>query len=228
MQGYCESGDLRPVWVPDERKEALRDLLRAREDACQDLLRLPEGVRAWTQKHPTWLESIHSEEAAQQVVLSECIHAVDEAKSRIERFKQQIALCTEAFADQRVIKALQALRAVELITAATLVAELGDITRFENAKQLVMSCASVVPSEYWSGARERRGLITKTGNAHIRRVIVQSAWNYRHNPKVGVALKERHEGLPEEIKAISWKAQVRLNRKYKRMLGRGRRNRLRC
>ncbi|HHY31751.1 MAG TPA: IS110 family transposase [Firmicutes bacterium] len=229
------SGDLTPVWVPDERQETLRDLLRAREDACQDLLRkrhqlskfllrlklrAPEGIRAWTDKHRRWLEGIRFEQAAQQVVLAEYIHAVDEARSRIERFEQEIAAYVEAFADQRVIKALQALRGVDLITAATLVAELGDITRFENAKQL-MSYAGVMPSEYSSGAKERRGSITKSGNAHVRRVIVQSAWNYRHTPKVGVVLKKRQEGLSQEIRAISWKAQMRLNRKYRKMLGRG-------
>ncbi len=176
-------------------------------------------MRAWTQKHRQWLESIQLEEAAQQVVVSEYIHAVDEAKSRIERFEQEIAVYVETFADQGVIKALQALRGVELIAAATLVAELGDITRFETAKQL-MSYAGVVPSEYSSGAKERRGSITKSGNAHVRRLIVQSAWNYRHSPRVGIELKKRQEGLSQEIKAISWKAQMRLNRKYRRMLGR--------
>jgi len=231
------SGDLTPVWVPDEHQEALRDLLRAREDACQDLLRKrhqlgkfllrlgvmrPDGIKAWTSRHRQWLQSIRFAEPAQHIVLAEYLHAVEEVESRIERLEREIAAYVEAFADGKVIKALQALRGVGLITAATLVAELGDITRFETPKQL-MSYAGLVPSEYSSGGKERRGAITKSGNSHVRRVTVESAWNYRHTPKVGAPLRKRQEGVSEKVKSIAWKAQIRLHGKYRRLIGRGKR-----
>jgi len=231
------SGDLTPVWVPDEHQEALRDLLRAREDACQDLLRKrhqlskflmrlgvmpPAGIKAWTDRHRRWLQSIRFDEPAQQTVLAEYLHAVEEVESRIERLEREIAAYVEAFADGKVIKALQGLRGVGLITAATLVAELGDITRFETPQQL-MSYAGLVPSEYSSGGKERRGPITKSGNSHVRRVTVESAWNYRHTPKVGALLRKRQQGVSEKVKSIAWKAQIRLHGKYRRLMGRGKR-----
>lgn len=231
----ARAGLLTPVWVPDERHEALRDLLRAREDAVKDHLRKrhqlvkflqrtglrpPEKVRAWTKKHRRWLESIRFDEPARQIVLCDYLHAVDEAKRRIEHLEREILAYAQGMAEQRLVHALQALRGVGLVTALTLVAELGDMSRFERAGQL-MSYAGMISGEYSSGKKRRQGAITKTGNAHIRWAVVEAAWHYRHRPLLSAALKKRQTGLSPEIKAIAWKAQNRLNRKYRRLLARG-------
>lgn len=232
------SGLLTPVWVPDRIHEALRDLLRTREDACKDLLRkrhqlskllIRQGLRPtekmknWSSHHRRWLETIRFEDQAQQIVLCDYMHAMDEAKARVERLESEIAQYVQNIKDQRIVRlieALQALRGVSLITSLVLVAEIGDITRFEKASQL-MSYAGLIVSESSSGDKCYRGSITKTGNSHVRWVAVESSWHYRHRPVVGEQLKKRQQGLSSEIKAISWKAQTRLNRKYRRLLARG-------
>jgi len=229
------SGELTPVWVPDAEHEALRDLVRAREDAKQDqqrkrhqlstfLLRLgqrpPQGVRPWTQRHRQWLDRLSLDQPAQQIVLQEYLRALDEATERIARLDREIAQRAETCTHAPLIQALQALRGVALTTAATIVAEVGDITRFRKPTQL-MAYAGLVPSEHSSGSRRRRGGITKTGNNHLRRVVVEAAWHYRHPPRVGIALRRRQQGLGTAIKGISWRAQLRLNHKYRRLVGRG-------
>jgi len=223
------------VWVPDEDHEALRDLVRAREDAKQDqqrkrhqlskfLLRLgrrpPAGVRAWTQRHRRWLETLALPRVAQQVALGEYMRALDEVSDRIERLDREICLLAEDCPHTSTIKALGAFRGIGLITAVTIVAELGEISRFDRPTQL-MAYAGLVPSEHSSGRSQRRGGITKTGNCHLRRVLVEAAWHYRHLPRVGVGLKRRQAGLNPSLTAIAWRAQARLNRKYRRMVGRG-------
>lgn len=232
---HLRSGDLTPVWVPDEDHEALRDLTRAREDAKEDVLRKrqqlskfllrlgcrpPEGVKAWTQKHRQWLNGLKLPRAGQQIVLREYMQALDEATSRVERLEREISEQAQASAHAPMIQALQALRGVGEITACTVVAELGDLRRFVGARQ-AMDAVGLVPTESSSGPRQRRGAITKTGNAHVRRVLVESAWQYRHLPRVGEGLRKRQEGLPESVKVIAWKAQHRLNRKYRRLMRRG-------
>ncbi len=229
------SGELSPVWVPGEEDEALRDLVRAREDAMKELLskrhqlnkfllrlglRPPEDITSWTQRYMGWLESLQPSKVPHQIVLREYIQAVKEAEARVERLEREIEEQAKASAHAPIIEALQALRGVKVVTAATLVSELGDITRFPSARQ-AMDYVGLVPSEHSSGSNQRRGSITKTGNGHARRVLVEAAWHYRHQPRVGAALKKRQEGLPEAVKAISWKAQQRLNRKYRRLVGRG-------
>jgi len=229
------AGELTPVWVPDEDHEALRDLVRAREDAKEDrqrkrhqlgkfLLRLgvhpPAGVSAWTVKHRKWLDHLQLERLAQQIVLREYIYALDEAGARLKRLEQQLETLAEASEHAPLLTALQALRGVKIVTAATLVAELGDITRFDSPKQL-MSYAGLVPSEHSSGQRQQRGRITKSGNAHVRRVIVEAAWHYRHQPRVSQALRQRQEAVSQNARDISWKAQQRLHRKFQRLIYRG-------
>jgi len=229
------SGDLTPVWVPDEEHEAFRDLVRAREDMKQDvhrkkqqlikfLLRIdvrpPQGVRRWTVKYRQWLESLKLGHSAQNVVLREYIRGLDEAVERLERIENEIAELAKINQHADVIESLMGLRGISLITAATLVAELGDINRFTSPRQ-VMAYAGLVPSEYSSGGKERRGAVTKTGNAHVRRVIVEAAWHYRHIPRVGVGLKKRQEHLVPELRRLSWKAQHRLNFKYRSMTRKG-------
>lgn len=235
LAALLRSGHLTPVWVPDEEHEALRDLVRAREDARQDLLRArhrlsklllrlglrpPEGVRPWTARHRVWLQGLTLPHASQQVVLREYLLQVDQGKERLGRLEAEIAQAASTSAHAAVIAALQALRGVGLVTAVTLVAELGDLRRFRSPREL-MAYAGLVPREHSSGGSQWRGSITKTGNAHVRHVTVEAAWHYRHAPGVWGALRRRQAGQPEAVKAIAWKAQDRLHRRYRRMVGRG-------
>jgi len=229
------SGDLTPVWVPDEDHEALRDLIRAREDAVTDLLRQrhrlskfllrlghrpPEGMRAWSSRHRQWLQGVKLPRRAQQVVFEEYRHTVEEAEARIARLDQEIVAAAKDSAHVALIAALQALRGVALTAAVTLVAELGDLRRFRSPAEL-MAYAGLVPSESSSGSSRHRGSITKTGNAHVRRVMVEAAWCYRYRPSVQGALKKRSKDLPAEVRRIAWKAQHRLHRRYRHHVGRG-------
>lgn len=229
------SNELTPVWVPDAKQEALRDLIRAREDSQEDtlrkrnqiskfLLRLdkrpPHGVKSWTVKYIQWLKSLAFDQAAQGIVLKEYIHALEETEARKDRLEKEITEIVKYSEQAPAISALQALRGVGIITAATVVAEAGDLSRFDSPKQL-MSYVGLVPSESSSGGSRYQGRITKSGNAHIRWVIVESAWHYRRLPAIGTGLKKRQEGQSEKIKAISWQAQHRLNLKFRRLIGRG-------
>lgn len=229
------SGDLTPIWVPDEEHEALRDLTRAREDARVDLLRArhrlskfllrlgllpPAGVKPWSAKHRQWVQGLHLPRASQQIVLRESLLTIEQTQERLRRLETELADAARTSRHAAVIAALQALRGVGLVTAITLVAEGGDLHRFRTPREL-MAYAGVVPRESSSGPRQHRGAITKTGNAHIRHVIVEAAWHYRHAPGVWGALRQRQAGQSEEIKAIAWRAQDRLHRRYRRLLGRG-------
>jgi transposase len=229
------SGELTAVWVPDEEQEALRDLVRLREDALEDLQRkrhqlskfllrngkrLPMGVNPWTHKHRQWLDALKFDQPAQQFVLQDYIYALDISESRLKRLTQTLEEKSRTTVHAPVVAALRALKGVDYLTAITLVAELGDISRFSNPAQL-MAYAGVVPSEHSSGQRQRRGGITKTGNSHVRRVVIEAAWHYRRQPRVSVKLKKRQECVSETVKEISWKAQNRLNSKFRKLLARG-------
>jgi transposase len=229
------AGDLTAVWVPDAEHEALRDLTRAREDALEDLhrarqrlrcfllrqgLRPPEGVKPWTLRHRDWLAQLAPAAAAHRVVLAEALTALDQAAARLGRLEDAIAEQLTSSPLAPLLGALQTLRGVALVTAATLVAELGDVARFASPRQL-MAYAGLVPGEHSSGGRSRRGGITKTGNAHMRRVIVEAAWHYRHPPRVGTTLRRRQVGQPAAVTETAWKAQRRLHKRFGRLLGRG-------
>lgn len=233
------SGDLTPVWVPDASHEALRDLVRAREDAREDqhrarqrlgkfLLRhgwqRPEEVKEnWTQKHMAWIKSqVKFEQPASQSAFLDYVHEVEHAADRLERLEKAIdeAIAAAPAEIQNVVQALQALRGVGRIVAVSVVAEVGSLSRFDNPRQL-MSYSGLVSSEYSSGSRIQRGGITKTGNSHLRRVIVEAAWAYQHKPWIGGWLLKRQQGLDEETKAIAWKAQWRLCTRYKKLAARG-------
>lgn len=233
------AGDLTPVWVPDAAHEALRDLVRAREDAKQDqhrarhrlskfLLRHgqrpPEDVKkSWTQKYLTWIkEQVHFDQPALEATLLDYVHEVDHMAERIERLEKSIDVAIEKAPPEMraVIEALQALRGVAKVTAVSIVAEVGSLSRFEKPRQL-MGYSGMVASEFSSGNRIQRGHITKTGNAHLRRVIGEAAWAYQHRPWVGGALLKRQQGLQPEIKEIAWKAQWRLHTRYKKLAARG-------
>jgi len=233
------AGDLTPVWVPDAAHEALRDLVRAREDAREDQQRArqrlgkfllrhnwqrPKDIKEnWTQKHMTWIKSrVRFEQPASQAAFLDYVHEVEHAADRLERIEKAIddAIAAAPPEIQQVVQALQALRGVGKIVAVTVVAEVGSLSRFANPRQL-MSYAGMVSCEYSSGNRIQRGGITKTGNAHLRRVIVEAAWAYQHKPWIGGWLAQRQQGLDEEIKAIAWKAQWRLCMRYKRLAAKG-------
>jgi transposase len=235
------SGDLTAVWVPDEGSEALRDLVRAREAAKQDQLRARHrlskfllrsgqrpapGVKAWTQAYLTWVRQICFSQMAQESTRLDYLNEVEHMGERVVRLEQAIveAIKLASPAMQQVIQGLQALRGIAQISAVTIVAELGEISRFEGASQL-MGYSGTVPSENSSGKRKRRGSITKTGNTHLRRIVIEAAWSYRHRPGIGPALRKRQEGVAEEIKEIAWKAQHRLHKRYSRLAAAGKEQR---
>lgn len=232
------AGDLTPVWVPDAAHEALRDLVRAREAAKKDQLRArhrlskfllrhgrrpPTKMKAWTRAHLAWVTSaVHFDQPAQEATLGDYLHEVDHATARIARLEAALdtAVATAPARLHTVITALQALRGVARITAATIAAEVGEFSRFATPRQL-MGYSGAVASEHSSGERVRRGGITKTGNAHLRRVLVEAAWAYRHRPAVGAALQKRQATTSAEVKEIAWKAQHRLHARYRALTARG-------
>lgn len=233
------AGDLTSVWVPTPAHEAVRDLVRTREDARQDqhrarqrlgkfLLRHgwrpPEEVKKnWTQKHMDWVKrQVKFEQFALQAAFLDYVHEVEHAADRLKRLEKAIddAIAAAPAEIQEVVQAFQALRGVGKIVAVSIVAEVGSLSRFTNPRQL-MSYSGLTPSEHSSGTRIQRGGITKTGNSHLRRLIVESAWAYQHKPWIGGWLAKRQQGLDEDTKAIAWKAQWRLCTRYKKMLARG-------
>ncbi len=232
------AGELTAVWVPDAEHEALRDLVRAREAAKKDQLRArhrlskfllrqgqrpPVGVQPWTVKYSEWVKrDVHFAVKAQEATLLDYLHEVEHMAARIVRLDSAIEEAVKvAPAKMRaVIEGLQALRGIAQISAVTIVAELGEVTRFTKAREL-MGYGGIVASENSSGERQRRGSITKTGNAHLRRVVVEAAWAYRHRPAIGFTLRKRQEGLSEEVKEMAWKAQHRLHARYGKLMAKG-------
>ena len=228
------SGDLTAVYVPRAEDEAMRDLSRGREDsvkalrvARQELLAflLRHGHRYngrsyWSKAHWSWIAGIKMPHRAQQITLQEYVHAVQERAERVQRLTQQIQGLVPQWQLAPQVKALQSLRGVSLIVAATTVAELGDLTRFDSAKQL-MAYLGLVPSEHSSGGTTRRGSVTKAGNGHVRRALTEAAHTYCHPARESRVLLARLEGLPQEVRQISWKAQVRLCGRFKKLMARG-------
>lgn len=228
------AGELTAVSVPDDEQEALRDLTRAREDlkhlqrqAKQRLLafllrhgRRYGGKSNWTQAHYRWLETVKFEHPAQQIVMQEYVDMVLSCDRRVAGLDEQIEHTAQASRVWPVIQALMALRGVNMLTAATVVAEVGDLKRFAHAPQL-MAYLGLVPSEYSSGGSTRRGGITKTGNSHVRRVLVEAAWTYRHAARKTALLQRRAERTPEVVQEIAWSAQKRLCQRYRALEGKG-------
>lgn len=228
------AGDLTAIWIPDAATEALRDLVRAREVAKQDQLRArhrvskfllrhgcqrPEGMRAWTGRHAQWLAGVSFALPTLQVVFDDYRANLALLADRIARLEQAIeaALPTLAPAQQALVGALATLRGVRGVTAATVVSELGTLLRFAGPRQL-MGYAGLVPREHSSGRGVHRGAITKTGNAHLRRVLVEAAWAYRHRPDLTSAvLRQRQQAQPLPVVAIATRAQRRLCARYHRL-----------
>jgi transposase len=228
------AGELVAVCVPEPADEAMRDLVRARQAAVETLgqqrqrllsflLRqghIYEGEKHWTKTHRRWLAGLAFEHVAHRVVFQEALEAIGEAEARLARLAQQIEALLPGWRWHAVVSALQAMRGVALVTAATLVAEIGDFRRFANPRQL-MAYLGLVPSEHSSGPRVHRGGITKAGNARVRRVLDEAAWSYLHGPKVGAALAARRAGLSKPVRDIAWKAQLRLTARFRHLLAKG-------
>jgi transposase len=228
------SGELTSVWVPDAEHEALRDLSRAREQArdarhrsrqqlSKLLLRLgvaePSGTKRWTQRYWSWLRGVELEQPLQQLVLADAIEAVETGTTRLKKLEGQLKAAATQGRHAPLITALQSLRGVGVITAVTVVAELGDLGRFPTPRPL-MAYLGLVPSEHSSGGSQRRGRITKAGNRHVRHVLVQAAWHYRHAPKVTRALRQRQAGQPQAVIDVAWSAQQRLHGRYRKLASR--------
>ena len=231
------AGDLTAVWVPDAASEALRDLVRAREAAKQDQLRARHrlskfllrtgqrataGVKAWTELYMAWVRQLRYEQWGQEATRLDYLHEVEHMGARVKRLEEAITEAVKLASPQvqEVVRGLQALRGIAEISAVTIVAELGQIARFETARQL-MGYSGVVPRENSSGQRQQRGGITKTGNAHLRRIAIEAAWSYRLKPAVGPGLRKRQKDVPESIQEIAWKAQLRLHKRYARLAAAG-------
>ena len=234
------AGALTAIHIPTEQEEAARDLLRCREDIRADLLRarhrlskflLRHGRRftgtkkAWTQRHTMWLRDHAWPLAALEQTHAAYLRTVDEAVARLHTVEQDLRGLLDLEPLRPRVQRLRCFRGINDLTALTIAAELGDPRRFPTAPS-TMAYVGLVPSEHSSGARRAHGAITKTGNAHLRRVIVEAAWHYRHRPFVGAALRRRQQGAPQPIIAQAWTAQQRLHRRYHRFAARGKPNQL--
>jgi transposase len=231
------AGDLTPVWVPDRAHEALRDLVRACEAAKKDQMRLrhrlqkfllrhgvrpPDGARAWGSAHRRWLPTIRFPHAALNTVLLDHVCEVEHAEERLRRLDQAIedSISTAPEHLRELVAGLAAMRGIARPAAAMIAVELGMASRFAKPRQL-MGYAGLVSTEHSSGGSVCRGGITKTGNAHLRRILVEAAWAYRHRPGIGRPLAQRQKGVSLAVREISLKAQHRLHRKYVRLASRG-------
>jgi len=235
------NGDLTSVWVPDAEQEALRDLVRCREDMktaqrrarqhlSSFLLRHGhpyDGKSRWTQAHYRWLERQSFPSPTQQIVFQEYVDAVRERDQRVKSLESEMERALARYRLRPVVEALMALRGVDRVVAMTVVAELGDLTRFDSPRQL-MAYLGLVPSEHSSGSSRRQGGITKTGNGHVRRVLTQSAWCYRFPARKTAVLQRRGERAGELAQKISWKAQKRLCGRYRHLVNRGKNTKTTC
>ena len=228
------SGDLNPVYVPRLEDEAIRDLCRAREDTVCDLkaakfrlksflLRLDiryVGKANWNKAHMRWLSEIVCPAPAQQIVFQEYVRTISQHTERLTHLEVELHELAETWRLYPVIEALQALRGVQFTVAVTVVAEVGDLTRFDNPRQL-MAYLGLVPSEHSSGGKRRLGGITKAGNSHARRVLVEGAWAYRYPAKVSRIIQQRQENLLPVVQDIAWKAQLRLCKRFRKLIAKG-------
>src|SRR5437016_182949 len=226
-------GDLVKVMVPDERDEAMRDLSRAREDAVKARLQARQQLKAlllrhghryggkssWTLAHERYLAGVSFAHPAQDIAFAEYRQAVREGHKRVERVTQALRTQTEQWRLQPLVAALSSLRGIDFVAAVTLAAEIGDFSRFAHPSEL-MGFLGLVPSEYSTGDHRRQGDITKTGNRHARRVLVEAAWNYRFPARISRGLQIRQEGQPKAVREIAWRAQLRLAHRYRRLSSR--------
>ena len=222
------AGNLTPIVVPDERDEAIRDLVRAREDACAARSRVRLQMRAMllrhgrdcvrgrcgSQAHERHLATVRFDHPAQTLAFNEYRLAYKETTERVDRITASLRELCESWRMNPLVKALMCLKGLDFIAAIIFVAEVGDLSRFEHPKAL-MSYLGLVPSEYSSGASRRQGAITKCGNKHARRILIESAWTNRFKAQITRTLEVRQQGQPKIIRDISWKAQLRLSKRWR-------------
>jgi transposase len=230
------AGELTAVWVPDARHEAMRDLTRARAAAVDDLkskrqqvlsLLLRQGLhylgkRTWTKAHHSWLASIKLAHAEQRIAFEEMLLAVRQAAERIARLEAAIRTAVPDWSLSPVVTALIAMRGFDLVAASAFLAEVGELTRFRTAREL-MGYLGLTPSEHSTGAKVKRGGITKAGNSRARRVLVECSWSYRHPPRVGKEKLAKVAAAPPAAQEIAWKAQSRLSGRFRALARRGKR-----
>jgi transposase len=224
------AGELTPIHVPDQEDEAIRDLVRARTSAVVEqrkarnrlkgfLLRLGfryTGKSSWNDAHKRYLAGLVMPQPPQQIAFQEYIHAIDDATARLARLTQAVADAVAGWKWEPVVRALMSLRGVQVLTAMTLAAEVGDFSRFEDPRSL-MNFFGLTASEHSSGGARAQGGITKCGNAHCRRVLTEAAWQYPLKPKVSEAMQKRQEGQSKEVRTIAWNAQQRLHKRFHRL-----------
>lgn len=235
------AGELTSVWVPDEAHEAMRDLVRARTAAVETQRvhrqhitsfmlkhgRIFPRKKHWSMRYMRWLQEQKFDHPAHQIALQEMVEALRVASERIKRIEAAIEEFVPNWSLEPLVRSLQALRGVDLIVAVTFAAEVGDVTRFENPRQL-MGYLGLVPSERSTGASVRRGGITKAGNSRVRHMLVESAWSYRHPPRIGVKKLYIHERVSPMVREIAWKAQSRLTSRYRKLSATGKRTTVVC
>jgi transposase len=229
------AGELTSVWVPDRRHEAMRDLTRAREATVMDLrskrqqvsafllrqgLHYPEAKKTWTKAHMNWLASQKLEHPEQRIAFEELMLAVRQAQERLERLEQAIRTAVPEWSLAEVVTALMAMRGMDLVSAATFLAEIGALSRFRTPSEL-MAYLGLVPSEDSTGDSIKRGPITKAGNRRARRMLVECAWSYQHPPRVGRHKQQKVDAAPPAVREIAWKAQCRLHGRYRTLVRRG-------
>jgi len=224
------AGELTPIHVPDQEDEAIRDLIRARTAAVNDQRQarnrlkgflLRQGFRytgksSWNDAHKRYLSGLLMPQPAQQIVFQECIHAIDDATERLERLTQAVEEALPGWKWEPVVRALMSLRGFQILNAMTIVAEVGDLSRFTDPRSL-MHFLGLTPSEHTSSDKRVLGGITKCGNAHGRRVLTEAAWHYRLKPLVSEAMQKRQEHQKKEVRLIAWKAQQRLHKRFKQL-----------
>ena len=230
------AGELTPIRVPDEAQEAVRDLLRCREDVQEDLLRWRHRLvkflarhgrvyrdgRHWTQRHWAWLRSQRFDLPVLARTCQEYLFTVEQLLARAADLEREIMALAATAPYRERVGWLRCFRGIDTLGAMTLLVEIGDFHRFAHPREL-MAYLGLVPSEASSGDRKRRGSITKAGNTHARRILVEASWHYRHPPRLGKALVLRSQGQPTAVLAQAWRAQQRLHRRYRHLVGHGKR-----
>jgi transposase len=228
------AGELTAVWVPDARHEAMRDLTRAREAAVEDLvskrqqvlsllLRLGRhyaGKRNWTRMHMNWLAGQKLDHAEQRIAFEEMLLAVREAQERVTRLEQAISVALPDWSLAELVTAVMAMRGFDIVSASAFLAEMGDLSRFPTARDL-MGYLGLVPSEHSTGEKVRRAGITKAGNRRARRILIECSWSYRHPPRLGKEKLSKVAAVPRDIREIAWKAQHRLTARYRTLIRNG-------
>jgi len=234
LASLARAGELVAVTIPDERDEAVRDLSRARVDAVRARLKARQQLKAlllrhdrrysgktsWTAAHERYLADISFPHPAQDVAFAEYRQAVGTDEARVQRLTEALTREVGTWRMQPVVSAVMTLRGLDLVAATTVVAELGDLKRFAHPREL-MGYLGLVPSEHSTGSKRRQGAITKTGNGHVRRVLIEAAWNYRHPARLSRRQQVRQEGQPTAIREIAWRAQLRLSHRYRCLTARG-------